>query len=541
MKIKMDPAQRRAGGNLLKFIAGLLALTLIARGTSGATLAKVELSGPSRNEIVEAVTGSATVSARDAVEVKAPEGLTILEILVGVGQTAQYGDAVALFDMVEIETKLIRENAALDRLLIDLERLEREADTDSASLESSSRNLARARDDYNTTRAQGESDIAAAYEALEEELEKLAEDPDAAALDTAWRNLSRAQEDFDSTKIQGDADVLAARNALEAARNSRPDSLDTSAIDSASRSLSRAEQDYYIAVTQGRQDEAAAEAALQAAQAHGDQAEIDRAREALNSARARANDSILTAWRRLEDAQASLDRAQQDYYRNSQQASDSRQTDIDRARDALDTAHRRAEENLLSAARRLEDAEIALDRAQQAYSDSSLQASDNRQASIDRARDALETARRRAEENLTTAARRVEDAEASLRSAEQNYQNSERQSAETVAINDISAISLRLDIDDQQAIVDALNMLAADNGVLRTDVAGVVSAVKNAGSVTGRDALIAFIDGTQGYEAVMRLDKADAEKLAVGDECQVTTGGGSMYYNPTVTGIISAI
>ena len=64
-----DPAQRRAGGHLIQFLAGLLALTLIARGTSGATLAKVDVSGPSRGEIVEAVTGNATVSARDTLDI----------------------------------------------------------------------------------------------------------------------------------------------------------------------------------------------------------------------------------------------------------------------------------------------------------------------------------------------------------------------------------------------------------------------------------------------------------------------------------------
>ena len=39
----------------------------------------------------------------------------------------------------------------------------------------------------------------------------------------------------------------------------------------------------------------------------------------------------------------------------------------------------------------------------------------------------------------------------------------------------------------------------------------------------------------------MYVDKADADDLTVGSACEVTTGSRSMYFTPTVTGIVSAI
>jgi hypothetical protein len=60
------------------------------------------------------------------------------------------------------------------------------------------------------------------------------------------------------------------------------------------------------------------------------------------------------------------------------------------------------------------------------------------------------------------------------------------------------------------------------------------------GSVTGSQPLISFRDGAKGFEAKMRISTSDAEKLATGDECEVSTGGGSMYFTPTVTGTVTS-
>jgi len=559
-----DKAQRRAGGNIVKFLALLLVLTLIARGTSGATLARVELSAPSRNEIVEAVTGNATVSVRDSLDITAPEGLTIVEMLVGAGQTVNNGDALALFDLDEINAKLTRETAALDKLLLDLEKLDRTENTDSTSLDNATRNLKRAQDDYDAVEAQGESDISAANDVLDEAWNKLLEDPEAGALENALRSLTRAQEDYNKTLAQGIADVATAQTALnDALKTGVTTTADPTSIDNALRSRNRAREDYNTVKAQGEADVAAVqttydnavenennkkeeweadETNAEAEQAYlAAQAETKKAQDTLNAAKKKASDDLLSAARRVEDAESSYTQAQNNYANSYDSASTTRQTTIDRARDTLATEQKRAEENLQSAARRVEDAEISFANAEKDYKKNAENASTAKETAIENAQKALDAAKKKADDNLQSAARRVEDSEISLATAERDYNRNTQQTADTRVQNRVSAVTARLDIEDKKSVVDALDMLVLCDGVLYADIEGVVLTAKAEGSVTGKDALVAFMDGARGFEATVQLAKTDADKLAVGDECQVTTGGGSMYYTPTATAMVSTI
>ena len=558
-----DKAQRRAGGNIVKFLAFLLALTLIARGTSGATLARVELSTPSRGEIVEAVSGNAVVSVRDSLDITAPEGLTIMEMLVGAGQTVNNGDALALFDMGEITAKLTRETAALDKLLLDLDKLDRTENTDSTSLENALRNLRRAQDDYTAAEAQGESDISAANEVLDEAWNKLLEDPEAGALENALRSLNRAQEDYSKTLAQGIADVASAQTALNEALKTGVASVDSTSVDNALRSRNRAREDYNTVKAQGEADAAAAQTAYdnaakdekdkkeewEADETNADaeqaylaaQAETKKTLDTLNSVKKKAADDLLSATRRVEDADATYLQTHNNYINNYDSASTARQTAVDRARDTLATEQKRAEDNLQTAARRVEDAEISFANAEKDYKKNAENASTAKDTAIENAQKALDAAKKRADENLQSAARRVEDTEVSLATAERDYNRNTQQTADTKVQNRVSAVTARLDIEDKKAVVDALEMLALCDGVLYADIEGVVLAAKAEGSVTGKDALVSFMDGARGFEATVQLAKTDADKLAVGDECQVTTGGGSMYYTPTATALVSTI
>jgi len=506
-----DPAQRRAGGNLIKFMAALLALTLIARGTSGATLAKVTLETPSRSEIADAVTGNATVSARDSLDISAPEGLTIMEMLAGAGQTVKNGSPVARFDMDEVREKLAVETANLDKLLLDLDKLERNDAADATSLENAQRSLARAREDYNTTKAQGEADVVAAKETLDKAWAKLADDPDAAALDNARRSLMRAQEDYAAVNAQGMADVAIAQAALDEALRNRADPPDSTALDNAERSLRRAIEDYNNVKAQGDADIASARAALTNAQ---------------NNQNAKYQE-----WNNAADEDKPA----------AEQAYNAARAETERAQSALETAQSKAQDNLTSAGRKVEDAEASMAKAEQDYDKSSKQASDAIQTAIDKAWDALDSAKKKADDNLASSKRKVEDAEISLAKAEQDYDKSARQSADTATQNSLSAISLRFDIEAKKELVDALRLLEANDGILYSELEGVVSSAMAEGGKTGKDSLISFVDAAKGFEARLQLDKSVSDKLAVGDECQVTTGGGNMYFTPTVTGTISAI
>ena len=537
-----DRGQRRAAGNIFKFLALLLALTLIARGTSGATLAIVRVSNPSRGVISEAITGTATVSSKDDLDLTAPEGLTITEMMAGVGQSVKAGDAIASFDAEEVAEKHLREALSLEKMLADLEKLDRSETADASSVESAERSLRRAREDYSITRAQGEADIAAAQAALDEALSDDPGDADAAALQNAARTLQRAQEDYESTGLQGEADIASARADLEEAQYSDTAFVDHSSVLSAQRTLERAHEDYNTTRAQGVADVAAAWDNLDVLEASGaNEREINQAWASIMSAQSRAHDNLVSAQRRIEDAETALERSEQDYNRSLQQAADAKQSEIDRAQAALLSAISRAEDNLLSARRRLEDAETSFEKAEQDHVRNSEQSLETAQNEVDRAQTSLESVTARARENLLSAGRRVEDAEITLARAQQELSRNEQQMSDTAGQNDFSALALRLDIDAQKKVVDSLEELLSNGCVMYSSIEGVVSSVLPGGSVTSRAPLVSFRDGAKGFEAQMQISGSDAEMLAVGDECEVTAGGGSMYFTPTVTGIISGI
>lgn len=586
----IDPAQIRSAGNIVKFLVVLLAFTLIARGTSGATLARVALANPDRREIIDAISAPATVSATDTIQVNAPAGLAIDQIMVNTGQTVDIGMAIATFDLPLTEELYIRETATLDRMRLDLERLNRGETLDTTPVENAQRTLNRAREDYQAAVAQGEADIAEAQEnldalmaeadiptirnhqrAFEDYQTTLAQgqaDIDAAqyalrnmtvdttALDNAQRNRDRAQEDYDTATADVAANIANVQAPTQQERNN---------IENAQRTLQRARDDYNTTVEQGRNAVADADMALHQAwlnlqhalpeQVAAAMQAVEQAQTALQNAQAAAENNRTQAARRVEDAEVSL--------RQAQQAVN------DRTGNALEGAENQGETTLLNARRRLEDAELNLAQAQQSFDNAYAaeterlenalentinRAADNAQAArrrledatgtlnteVERAQGALQTAITRANDSRQQNARRVEDAAASLASAQATQQRNTQQAADTSAQNTITAATLALDIAAQEETLAHIADIIANQGVFHAPYTGTV-ATTFSGDTTTIAPLITLRDTAGGFEATMEIPRASGERLAVGSQAEVTTTGGSMFFTPTVTGIVSAI
>ena len=462
-----DPAQRRSAGNIFKFLAILLAFTIIARGTSGATLARVTLATPDRSEIIDSISGSATVSSTEYLEINVPELLTIAEMLVAVGQYVEAGDAIAVFDMDGLEERHTRAAANLSRLNLDLLQLEREEHTDSSPLQTAQRNLRRAQEDYASTVLHGQTEIANAQAALDLLLESAYEDGqilpsairehqrrledyyatlaqgqaaiaaaeeelrsvtvDNTALLNAIRNHQREVDDFNATIAEGQAEVAAAQETLNNLRARSPASQNRTAIENAQRAYQRTRDDYNTTRQQGENSVNAAQLALDSAIAAYHEAvwaaqldpnpeavaaalaEKNRAHNTLITAQETANANLLVASRRLEDDSIRLAQAQRDF-------AEATQNELEQAENALETAQTRAANNLLSATRRLEDMENALEQAQRNFNNS-------KQTEIERAENALESARDRAATDLLAAERRLQDASSSVSSEIERAQN----------------------------------------------------------------------------------------------------------------------
>lgn len=226
--------------NLIKFLAVILILTLVARGTSGATLPKVDVTNPQAADITEAVSGTATVVSAGSIDLCAPEGLQVEEMLVGVGQKVSIGDMVAVFDADDVSDALIRQSSQLDSLNLRLSKLGRGEEADRSALENAQKNYDKAQSDYDTAKGKQKKlpSVKDAKKAVKdaEANEKLKKEefdaaPDDEALEQAWQD---AVQKLDKAKaVLADAQKAASDVSSAADR-----------LDDAGASLSRAEADY---------------------------------------------------------------------------------------------------------------------------------------------------------------------------------------------------------------------------------------------------------------------------------------------------------
>ncbi len=157
-----DESQKKAFENILKFMALVLIFTFVARGTAGATLARVDTVMPYPAEITESVSATGTVQAASSHTVAVPAGLSVQEALVVPGQAVKEGDAIALLDANEIAERRQRAQLALDAMNLNLEQLQRGEPRDGSALTGAQNALAWAEQDYANTRAAGNAAIAAA-------------------------------------------------------------------------------------------------------------------------------------------------------------------------------------------------------------------------------------------------------------------------------------------------------------------------------------------------------------------------------------------
>jgi len=209
---KADPAQRKAGRNILLFLTIMLLFTIIARGTSGAVLPKVTTVRAEEDEIVDAVTASGTVSSGNAKTLDAPGELTVKEVLAAVGQNLEEGDPVLRFDPAEVQDKLDRAKAALKELKAKLQSLEQEKPHNSSLVDSATKGLEWAKQDYNDAVKNGDASVSAAEQLLEDAKNWLSEAED------TLEGIPDDEENAQARKT-AEAEVEQAKNAVSEAES----------------------------------------------------------------------------------------------------------------------------------------------------------------------------------------------------------------------------------------------------------------------------------------------------------------------------------
>lgn len=111
-----DPQQLHRFGNIVRFFAVLLVITLIARGTAGATMPVVTLQAPSSGTVSRNVMMNGTISYTGGTPFTLPSGLLVTSVPVQAGQTVKAGDTLATFDEEELKRAVASKQAELQQV-----------------------------------------------------------------------------------------------------------------------------------------------------------------------------------------------------------------------------------------------------------------------------------------------------------------------------------------------------------------------------------------------------------------------------------------
>lgn len=164
-----DPEQSRALGNVVKFFLFLLLCTLIARGTSGAAMARVALCRPSQQTMVRSLYASGTVEALGQTQIPVAEGLTVSQVLAAPGEAVTQGQPLAAFDPEALEITVAQKTARRQQLQVQLETLREAQPVSDRQVVAAKRMLERAeteRDTREEALKSVEADLEAAREIL---------------------------------------------------------------------------------------------------------------------------------------------------------------------------------------------------------------------------------------------------------------------------------------------------------------------------------------------------------------------------------------
>lgn len=214
-----DAGQKRAFGNILRFFALMLVLTLVAKGTAGATVPTVDAARPGRGVITEKVDLSGAVSAAGSRAVEGPEGVPVQSLLAKAGERVEAGQALVQYDPDEVQAVLQRAQAELKKLQIQQSQLRQPAAVDAGAVASAQQaldwayeDLAKAQNHQTSLEADPNATaeaLSAARDAVQSALRaaQSAESARNAALSSY--NQSKQQADASAAAGSADAEVLA--------------------------------------------------------------------------------------------------------------------------------------------------------------------------------------------------------------------------------------------------------------------------------------------------------------------------------------------
>lgn len=195
-------------GNIARFFAALLIVTIIARGTAGATMPTVTVQNPSSGTVSRSIQTNGTISYAGGTPFTLPAGLLVTGVPVQVGQHVKAGDTLATFDTEELARAVASKQAALQQAQIQAAQQAEGDSADPFNAQLAQAQLERAYEETKETYADGQESVERALQKYEDAA-KAVESARNAPLDP-----SLSSQDAEAQK---QAQVEAATAALEAA------------------------------------------------------------------------------------------------------------------------------------------------------------------------------------------------------------------------------------------------------------------------------------------------------------------------------------
>ncbi|MEZ3486638.1 MAG: hypothetical protein K1W22_08615 [Lachnospiraceae bacterium] len=107
---------------ILSFFAVMLCCTLIARGASSMTVAKVKTEPPGRGSLADEFEGTGSIRAKDKVYQSLPEDQKVIDILVNPGGEVHAGEGIVQLDPVYLEERYKEQAQEIEKLKLRMEQ-----------------------------------------------------------------------------------------------------------------------------------------------------------------------------------------------------------------------------------------------------------------------------------------------------------------------------------------------------------------------------------------------------------------------------------
>ena len=173
----------RTFSHVLLFFFVMVLLTLIARGTAGAKLARVSVISPGGQELKQSVQFYGTAKPVANVFITVPSGLTIEKVLKEPMDSVAKGDAIALINQAALDELVIRQRASLRQMELSLESQLKWSDVSDRDLKAAQKACDKAQESFDKIKDDDEVSVEDKTAAREK-------------LNAAQETLRRAQEAY---------------------------------------------------------------------------------------------------------------------------------------------------------------------------------------------------------------------------------------------------------------------------------------------------------------------------------------------------------